>query len=463
MIRDFLRNVPLFEELPEEELAQICSMSRRIQLEQGEMLFAEGDEGYTAYVIEDGALEIFKGSSPNEVLLAVRKPGEVIGEIALLENSPRMASARANAETTLIEIKKDQIDDLLHTSQSATLALFKSVLSRWRSTEALLRQNEKMAQLGTLTAGVAHELNNPASAMKRAAEHLAEALAELQQANDRLNRHTFDTDQQEELERLRALVQERAKEPPEFDALARSDLEGALENQLGQMGLEDPWEYAPGLVDLGLDMDTVSSLGERFEAAALPDVFYYISKAYQVPALLREIESGSGRISSIVQALKSYTYLDQGPTQAVDIHQGLKDTLVILRSKVGSGVTLRSEFSEDVPLIHAYGSELNQVWTNLIDNALDAVGDEGEITLRTRLDGDWVEVEVEDNGPGIPQEIQGRILDPFFTTKPVGKGTGLGLDISYNIVVHKHKGTLNFDSVPGKTTFKVRLPLQVKT
>ena len=174
---------------------------------------------------------------------------------------------------------------------------------------------------------------------------------------------------------------------------------------------------------------------------------------------MSEIGSGAKRISDIVKALKSYSYLDQAPVQSVDLHEGLDDTLVILQHKLKSGIEVRREYAADLPKIEAYGSELNQVWTNLIDNAADAVGDTGRITLRTYLDGDKVTVEIEDNGPGIPEEIQSRIFDSFFTTKPPGKGTGLGLDISYNIVVHKHRGDIKLFSEPGKTRFLVELPL----
>lgn len=457
-MQEFLRKIPLFAELPEPELEQVCSMARRVHLEDGELLFEEGQAGNAAYVIEEGALEIFKGTGSKEMLLAERGPGEVVGEIALLEDSSRMASARANVSTTLIEIQKEQIDELLNTSLPATSALFHTVLTRWRTTEALLRQSEKMAQLGTLTAGVAHELNNPAAALQRGVEHLSLAIVELQQAGNRLDNHGFTPAQLGEIERLRTLAQEQAQKPPEFDSLTRADREDALENQLSTRGIDQSWLLAPGLVDLGCGQEQLTNLFDMFSDQAIPDILSFAIKAYQVPALVHEIESGAKRISTIVAALKSYSYLDQGPTQSVDIHQGLNDTLVILRSKIGKEITLHTDFSDELPIIHGYGSELNQVWTNLIDNALDAAGQGGEITLRTRSSGDWIEVEIEDNGPGIPPEIQGRIFDPFFTTKPPGSGTGLGLDISYNIVVHKHKGKLSFDSQPGKTSFKVLLP-----
>jgi signal transduction histidine kinase len=261
---------------------------------------------------------------------------------------------------------------------------------------------------------------------------------------------------------LEAAIQQaiaRAARPPVLDVLARADRESALETWLEKHGVQEPWEQAPLLVSLEYDPQALDGLAGTFTAEQLPAVLDSLTATYSVHSLLAEIGQAAGRISEIVKALKTYSYLDQAPVQAVDVQEGLEDTLLILRSKLKEGISVRREYEPGLPKIQGYGSELNQVWTNLIDNAADAVNGQGEIVLRTRREGDFVVVEVQDTGPGISPEIQDRIFDPFFTTKPVGKGTGLGLDISYNIVVNKHRGDIKVHSEPGKTVFEVRLPL----
>ena len=245
-----------------------------------------------------------------------------------------------------------------------------------------------------------------------------------------------------------------------MDPLARNDLEFELESWLDDRGVPDAWELSPTLVELGYDQEKLAALVEPFAPEQLPGVVSWLGATYSAHNLLAEVGQGAGRISEIVKALKSYAYLDQAPVQSVDLHQGLDNTLLILRHKL-SGIRVRREYAPDLPAIQGYGSELNQVWTNLIDNAVDALENttSPEIILRTVLDGDWVTVEVQDNGPGIPSEIQSRIFDAFFTTKPPGKGTGLGLEISYSIVVNKHRGNIKVFSQPGFTSFQVILPL----
>ena len=455
---DFLRKVPLFAELPEPDLQRLCAGVQEVRVPAGELLFAEGDEGARAYIIREGELEILKSSAGRDVLIAVRKPGEVIGEIALLQASPRTASVRARTDAVLLSLEKEQLDELLQTSSTALQAMFHTVLSRWRGMEAMLRQSEKLAQLGTLTAGVAHELNNPASAAQRASSQLEPALQSFQRACLALSRLELDADQSQALEAATQRALALSARPPVLDALARSDREGELEAWLEQHGVADPWEQAPLLVNLDYDAARLEALARSFPNAQLPVILTSLTATYSVHNLLAEIGAGVGRISQIVKALKTYSYLDQAPVQAVDVREGLEDTLLILRSKL-EGISVRREYAPDLPRIQGYGSELNQVWTNLIDNAAYAVDGKGEIVLRTRREGDFVIVEVQDNGPGIPAEIKDRIFDPFFTTKPVGQGTGLGLDISYNIVVNKHRGDIQVSSEPGRTVFEVRLPL----
>jgi signal transduction histidine kinase len=456
--QEFLRKIPLFADLPEPDLLRLCSMVKEVRVEAGELLFAEGSQGTRAYIIQQGELEILKASGGREVLIAVRKPGEVIGEISLLQASPRTASVRARTDTVLLSLEKEQLDELLHTSSTALQAMFHTVLSRWRGMEAMLRQSEKLAQLGTLTAGVAHELNNPASAVQRASGQLEPALQGFQRACLALSRLELDADQSQALEAATQQALALSARPPVLEALARSDRESELEAWLEQRGLADPWEQAPLLVNLDYDVARLEALAQSFPNAQLPVILTSLTATYSVHNLLAEIGEGVGRISQIVKALKTYSYLDQAPVQAVDVREGLEDTLLILRSKL-EGISVRREYAPDLPRIQGYGSELNQVWTNLIDNAAYAVDGKGEIVLRTRREGDFVIVEVQDNGPGIPAEIKDRIFDPFFTTKPVGQGTGLGLDISYNIVVNKHRGDIKVNSEPGKTVFEVWLPL----
>ncbi|TAK11921.1 MAG: cyclic nucleotide-binding domain-containing protein [Anaerolineae bacterium] len=460
VIFEFLNKVPLFKGLSDSDLHQLCETVKVVMVPEGKELFVEGSEGDKAYIIRQGELEIVKESAGREVLLAVRGEGVVIGEMALLESAPRSASVRARTSAVLYAIDKENFDALLARSPSAMNAMLNTMLGRFRENQGLLRQSEKMAQLGTLTAGVAHELNNPAAAVQRSADQLREAMGGLSASYARIGVLGFNEEQEASLNILGERARLAAEQPAELDALARSDREYEIEQWLNDRGKPNAWETAPNLVSLNFDEAGLTKLTEDFNDEQVNCVIDWLNNTYNVHSLLNELMQGAGRISAIVKALKSYAYLDQAPTQQVDIHEGLDNTLVILRSKLKTGINVKREYAENLPHIHGYGSELNQVWTNLIDNAVDALaGSENpQIILRTRQEGKWVIVDVEDNGMGIPPENQSKVFDSFFTTKPVGKGTGLGLDISYNIVVTKHRGDIKLRSKPGETVFSVWLP-----
>jgi signal transduction histidine kinase len=452
---EFLKEIPLFAELGEPDLRKLCSLVADVRLEPGEELFRQGGAGDLAYVIREGEIEISRYSDGREIPLAVRRPGEVIGEMALLEEAPRMASARARTPSVLLAIGRQELDELLTSSPTAARSMLGTVMQRLRETEAALRQSEKMAQLGTLAAGLAHELNNPAAAALRGAEELRESFGELLRGPDRVAGLGLTAEQFQELARLMQAA--GAGKPRVMGALERADLEEQVERWLQERGVPGGELLAGELVETGHDLQGLGRLERLYSGRQLGEILHLVWVSGRANNLLAEIAQGAREIASIVKAMKSYVYLDQAPVQEVDLQEGLENTLVILRHKLKRGITVARDFQKDLPRVPAHGSELNQVWTNLIDNAADALGGKGRITLRTRREGAWAVVEVEDDGPGIPRELQPKIFTLFFTTKPMGQGSGQGLNTSYNIV-RRHGGTLDFQSQPGSTVFTARLP-----
>ena len=325
--------------------------------------------------------------------------------------------------------------------------------------EVMLRQSEKLATLGRLSAGMAHELNNPTAIARQGAEQLRTSIARLERAQFALGAADVTKEQHELIGQLEKEAEQRAKRPSELDPVARSDLEDEVEEWLERNGVEDPWEHASTLVAMGLCAAELEELTEKFDAEVAPIVIDYFGSQFTAYTLLEEIGHGARRIAEIVKALKGYSYMDQAPVQAVDVREGLDDTLVMLSSKLRDGVKVELDYAEDLPKIQGYGSELNQVWTNLIDNAVAAMEGKGALELKAYGEDDWVVVEVADSGPGIPLEAQEKVFDPFFTTKAPGEGTGLGLNISHGIVVEKHRGQMSVESRPGATRFTVKLPI----
>ena len=462
---EFLRQLDLFKGLPQVDLERLCEMSKEVFIEPDAYLMQEGDPSGSLYVILEGEFQVTKRSGGQELVLAVRGPGEVIGEMSLLDRTPRSASVRALKPTRALMISHEAVHNLLTTSASAALAIVYTMTQRIRSNEALLRQSEKMASLGTLEAGVAHELNNPAAAVKRSADQLQTALDKWLSLANEVGKLALTIEQTHIVNDLRDEIARRKPAGWNLDPLERSDRETELQEWLEERGVVDAWELTPNLVSVGWDVKSLERVCGNFNAEQLNAVTRWLDGGTAVYLLLDEVSKGAERISEIVKAVKTYSYLDQAPIQDVNVHEGLENTLVILKHKIKKGVTIKKEYALDLPRIEALGSELNQAWTNIMDNALDALADQLEqgkpasLTLRTHANDDQVVVEIEDNGPGIPKEIQNRIFDPFFTTKPPGVGTGLGLHITYNIIAHKHHGKIEVFSRPGSTCFQIALPI----
>jgi signal transduction histidine kinase len=462
MTVEFLKRLPLFAGLDDNDLNWLWDMAEPVSIRAGQLLMQEGTPGDACYIVLEGEFEITKRSDNQDIKIAQREPGAVIGEMSLLDHSPRSASVRATTDARLLRISQNTFDLLLKNSSSAAIAIIHIVSDRLRQNEGLLRQSEKMAALGKMSAGLAHELNNPAAAVRRSSGQLRESLDEWQAITVELDELTHGDRQHERVHTLRGEITRRMAAPAELDPLTRSDRETDLQDWLEEHGVAEAWELAPALVAFGWDAPALAPLSEDFDAEQLSILTRWIAIGCSLHSLLNELYTGAERISEIVAAVKQYSYLDQAPIQEVDLHKGLDNTLVILRHKLKTGVKVTRHYDQDLPMIEAYGSELNQVWTNIIDNAIDAMDGQGEIVIRTQCQPpDQVVIEIGDNGPGIPPEIQKRIFEPFFTTKPPGVGSGLGLNIVYT-TIHKHGGQIEVFSRPGSTRFKVTLPLRLR-
>ena len=454
-----LRKSPLFEGLKDDELKQLMDNAKPVSLRAGEVLMKQGDPGDTAHIVVSGGFEITKQSGQSLIKIDVRCEGEIIGEMALLSQAPRSATVTATTDSETLCISKKVFDNLLQTSPSAAVAVLHWIMARLAQNEALLHQQEKMAALGTLSAGLAHELNNPAAAAQRSASLLKETQAKWFDLTHQMEAVVFKEHKTDWFNEFMQEVSRRFETPVKLDALEKIDLVDQLQVWLEANGIESAWELAPAMVKFGWDVQSLESLkaSKFFELS-----IQWLGTGCMMTELLIEVQETTSRLSQIVRAMKAYTYLDQAPLLEVDVHDGLENTLVIMQHKLKQGVTVKREYAQDLPRIEAYASELNQVWTNIIDNAVDAMNGNGQITLRTYEQDHNVVIEIVDNGPGIPRDIQSRIYEPFFTTKPPGKGTGLGLHISHDIIVNRHHGILLVESEPGETKFKTVLPVKMK-
>lgn len=456
MTAEFLREIRLFAGLPTEDLERLADLAERIELKPGEDLVREGDPGHSMYVLMEGECRVTKRSGSREVLLAERGPGEVIGEMALLSEAPRSATITAVTPMKVLRLEQDAFQSVLRSSPEAALAILDTMTGRLRDTESVLRHHEKLSALGTLAAGLAHEINNPAGAIQSAADQLSSSILDLAASGPRLEGIWSDP---EKGRRALALLDNLARgEAQPITGLERSDREAQMEEALESAGVPDAWRFVGPLVAAGWTAADLQPLQKKLGAAHLQVVTEWLAQAAEALTLTEEIGQAARRIGSIVQSVKSYAYLDQAPEQVIDVNKSLEDTLVILRHKLADGVHVDRQFSDALPRVEGLGSELTQVWTNLLDNAIDAMEGQGNLALITRPSDGGIEVLVCDDGPGIPDKHLDRIFEAFYTTKGPGEGSGLGLHMVYNIVVQRHGGSVEVESEPGRTCFRVWLP-----
>ncbi len=450
-----LLRVPVFVDLPDDQIAWFLSEVQELRLQAGETYLRQGDPADSMFVVLEGQLQA-RGELGGETIIVSNKPGDVTGVLPFSRMKQATVTGRAVTESRLLRFPASLFPELVQKMPELTKRLVGVMSDRIREVTRIEQQRDRLASLGKLSAGLAHELNNPASAAKRATSQLRTILRRIKDASHELGRRELTSAQKSEIEKLETSFTEQDGPPP--DTLTIADLEDQIDSLLRSHGQNDLWQLAAGLARRNIKPEVLESLFATLEADTARAALVRIAASVEVANLLNEIESSTSRISDLVRAIKEYTYMDQGPVQNVDIVKSLETTLTILNHKLKHGVAVQRDYQRVPFLVNSFGSELNQVWTNLIDNAIDAMGGKGELRVRTYREDTCVVVEIGDNGPGISPEVKPHIFEPFFTTKGVGEGTGLGLDTVQRIV-KKHRGNIQVNSKPGDTRFQVWLPL----
>jgi signal transduction histidine kinase len=453
-----LRKIAVFSDLPEEQLAWLAEQGEEVRAAAGEVMFREGDPADHMYVFLEGEFE-GRAERSAEMRVFHARAGDVTGLLPFSRLRKFQGIGRATTPVRVARFHRSIFPEMLKRMPVLTERLVTLMLDRVRESTRVSEQRDKLEALGKLSAGLAHELNNPAAAVRRAASSIWDVRKELRGAYLRLDQQSLTREQRTYIAKCEDEALARIDNPgAPLTSLERSDREQELEDWMQTHAIPEPWKIAPTLVEAGIDCQKLASMTESLGRNALHDVLIRINYSFVAARMVEEIRQAATRISDLVAAIKQYTYMDQRAEQEIDIHSGIESTLTILAHKLrGKGIQVEREYDYNLPKICAYGAELNQVWTNLIVNAIDAMPEGGRLRIRTFQDLQEIVVEIQDNGSGITPDVLPHIFEPFFTTKGVGEGTGLGLDTAMR-VIRKHRGGITVQSEPGATTFRVGIP-----